>query len=359
MRKEAPRKSGATRFFELDAMRVLAAFAVVCLHVNPLGRLGEEASLSCRLAANAMGCLFSFGVPLFFMISGALLLDPARPFSVRDLFSRRLSRLLTSFLFWSALYALAHCLLYGKGKWTFLNQLIRGHYHMWFVFAIVALYLALPLLRPVAADRQATDYLLCAGFFLSFLFPRALMLPLSFPVPHRDVLESLQSTLFQLNPYRGLFSVYYFFLGWRLRRDPPEGKMAALLCLSGILGLALALVLSGREIAAAGVSAGGYTENNSLCVLAMTAAVFSFFQSCFRDAAPREEIARRISALAGASYGVYLVHPFLLERFLPAFPQQPVLLALCIPFWGLVFFSVSAAVSLLLMRLPGIGRRIV
>ena len=97
MQKEAaPQK---TRDFSLDLLRVLAAFAVVCQHVNPLGRLGEDAALSARLASNAVGCLFSWGVPVFFMISGALLLDPARPFSVRDLFRRRLSRLLISFLF--------------------------------------------------------------------------------------------------------------------------------------------------------------------------------------------------------------------------------------------------------------------
>ena len=354
--QSAPR---AGRVFSLDLLRVVAAFAVVCQHVNPLGRLGTDAAVSARLAANAVGCLFSFGVPLFFMISGALLLDPARPFSLRDLFHRRLSRLLASFFVWSALYALTHCLLYGKGKWTFLNQLIRGHYHMWFVFAIAALYLALPLLRPIAADRRTTEYLLCAGFLLSFLLPRGLALALSLPLPHRDVLESLQSALFQLNPYRSLSPVYYFFLGWRLHADPPKGRAAVLLSLAGAAGLAAALFLSSREIAISGSSVGGYTENTSLCVLFLSVSVFSFFSRRLRNASPSEKTARFVSAISGATYGVYLLHPFLIERLEPAFPPQPVTLALCIPAWGFFFFAVSSAVSLLLSRLPVVGKRIV
>ena len=80
-----------------------------------------------------------WAVPVFVMISGALFLPSERKVPLGRLYGKTILRVGTCFVFWSAFYAVVHCVIMGKGKWTFINQLLRGHYHMWYIFAIIAL----------------------------------------------------------------------------------------------------------------------------------------------------------------------------------------------------------------------------
>ena len=351
----ADRRAG--RIWSFDALRAAASFGVVLLHVNPEARLAAAPLSPAWFVMTLLGCLFSWSVPVFFMISGALLLDPERQEPDPAAFwRRRLPRLGTSFLFWSALYALAHCLLYGKGKWTFLNQLLRGHYHMWFLFAIAALYWIAPLLRPAAAAGRLLRAMLLSGFVLSFLAPRLLSFAALLQPPHGDVLASAQSALFQLNPYRSLASVYYFLLGYRLHADPPRGTKRRLLLSAGLAAPFAACALSALQAVRTGASQGAFTGIDSLPVLAASAAVFLLFDGM---PAPRGARARAVSLLSSAAFGVYLAHPFLLERMSPAFPESPAPLLAGILFWSLLIYLLSALAARLLARIPAIGRLIV
>ena len=84
---------------------------------------------------------------------------------------------------------------------------------MWFVFTLISLYAVVPLLRKITESKKATEYFLLIGFLFTYLIGRALNFALLFELPHKDVLQSLQSAYAQLNPYRGLTALYAFVLG--------------------------------------------------------------------------------------------------------------------------------------------------
>lgn len=113
-------------------------------------------------------------VPLFVMLSGALLLkrtklnEPIRVFLVK-----RLRRLGLAVVFWSAVY-LAWSFLVTQTPVTLVNigegilfSLFGGaYYHFWFVYLIVGIYLVTPVLRVIIAGKRKVVRYLCLLWFI-------------------------------------------------------------------------------------------------------------------------------------------------------------------------------------------------
>ena len=153
-----------------------------------------------QLVMVAVNSLLRWAVPVFFMISGALFLDPARPQPVKKLYGKSILRLLVSFLFWSALYGAWYALSTGRGIWTMLNETLRGHYHMWTILTIIALYAVTPILRPAVADRRLLGYMLALGIGALFVCGQALTVLQALDVAHSDVIDSAGALFGQINP---------------------------------------------------------------------------------------------------------------------------------------------------------------
>ena len=266
------------RNWGLDLLRILAAFTVVMLHVSPQAYLDVEIASAPWNVMNAITGLCCWNVSAFFMLSGAFLLSPQKAMSTRTLYRKNIARLAAAFVFWSPVYALTYCLLRGKGKWTFLNELLRGHYHMWFVFTLISLYAVVPLLRKITESKKATEYFLLIGFLFTYLIGRALNFALLFELPHKDVLQSLQSAYAQLNPYRGLTALYAFVLGHYLMAYPLPKAARRLLCAAGCLSCLMTIGLTRWHSAVLQATSSVFTSGASLGVLTMTAALFVFFK---------------------------------------------------------------------------------
>ena len=59
----------------------------------------------------------------------------------------------------------------------FLTGFFTGHFHMWFMFAIVAIYIAIPILRKITEDKKVEEYFLIAAFIFGLFIPLILKLP--------------------------------------------------------------------------------------------------------------------------------------------------------------------------------------
>lgn len=345
------------RIWGFDFLRILAAFAIVVLHVNPQAQLSVDVPSAAWNGMNLITVLCCWGVSAFFMISGALLLSPKKKLDTHRLYRKNILHLATSFLFWSAFYALAHCILFGKGKWTFLNQLFRGHYHMWYLFALTSLYWITPLLRKITESKKATEYFLLTGFVFTFLFGRILNFLQLLPLPHSDVLASLQSAYSQMNPYRGLTALYDYVLGAYLLAYPLSKKTRSCLYAAGIIGFVSTLGLTYWQSALNGETSSMFTSNDSLGVLLMTSAIFVFFKEIRFSASERTK--SRILFASKCTFGVYLVHPFVLERLNLRYPLTPAALFFSILGFSLVVYLISFGVSFVLNRIPKLNQWIV
>ena len=120
-------------------------------------------------------------VPLFVMLSGALLLQPSKlNESIRFFFKKRFNRLGVAFIFWSFIYLVWAFFVSGTPV-TFFNfiegslfSLFSGsYYHFWFVYLIVGLYLLTPILRAVVQcdSQKILKYLVTLWFIGVALVP--------------------------------------------------------------------------------------------------------------------------------------------------------------------------------------------
>jgi surface polysaccharide O-acyltransferase-like enzyme len=147
----------------VNNLRLIAMFAVIVLHTaSPLLFQYGKVPVSNWLVADIYNALVRFAVPVFIMITGALLLH--REYELNDFLKKRLGRLILPFIFWSLVYVAYRWyndeIAFTSNAWAniklVLHQLQTGsYYHLWYVYLLIGLYLFIPILSKFV--RNATE----------------------------------------------------------------------------------------------------------------------------------------------------------------------------------------------------------
>lgn len=166
------------RDIRLDVIRSVAILLVILIHAFEMcygsvpWQEGGTGSLSFSLAF----CLGRLGVPMFFMLTGYLVLskDYSDAEAVRNFYRRSWSPLLITILLWATVY----CVVYVLGgrsspldavKYILLLENVPAGL-WWFVPAIVSLYVAVPFVSRALDGLQARTLLIPAAFVLAYAF---------------------------------------------------------------------------------------------------------------------------------------------------------------------------------------------
>lgn len=167
------------------------------------------------------------GVPLFVMLSGALLLQPSKVNEpIKVFLKKRLSRIGLAFLFWSIVYFAWN---YFVNNQTFtINSVVQSflsggaYFQFWFIYLIMGLYLITPVLRIVVAhaNRRLLRYLLILWFVAASLLP----------LLHLITGLEVDSNLFLFSGWMG-----YFILGIYLIETQTKTKTLKRLLAAGII----------------------------------------------------------------------------------------------------------------------------
>src|SRR5258708_11246214 len=93
----------------IDVLRIVAAVAVVAVHsaTTVVGAYGKVSGSEWWLA-NTIDAASRWAVPIFVMISGAVILDPAKYEGLATFYKKRLKRILLPLAFWIVVYAIAN-----------------------------------------------------------------------------------------------------------------------------------------------------------------------------------------------------------------------------------------------------------
>ena len=285
----------------LDFLRCLAIVFVVLLHVM-VPFLSNPALFG---IPSWRFCIFQnefnrTGVPLFFMLSGYLLLRSSSTSNISWFYQKRTGRILPPLLIWNLIYYVLRAYHAGDPIRVrgFLSSLINqgSSYHMWFVYTLLGIYLLTPFLKRMTDACTPGQELLLIGLVL-------------FPCTIRPLLNTALPCYIHL--FDPLMEGYlgYFLLGHWLgsHRLPLLGRLLVYL-----LGVAGFLLGAGGNMTAAPGSLpfnGGYSLNHYLCA----AAIFVFFRAALEDHLHRgSAIPRILAKLADLVFGVYWVHPLVL-----------------------------------------------
>ncbi|MBE6490730.1 MAG: acyltransferase [Methanobrevibacter sp.] len=150
---------------------VLSAIAVVFLHANVT--VADFNYSWYWLIANIIHSAFIFAVPVFFMISGAMLLDFREKYDLKTYFSKRINKTVLPYIFWSIaglliqVFILHYISLSDVTFSYFVSGMMHGNLVIvyWFFIPLFALYLLFPLCFIIKDNKK----LLISSIFLLFI----------------------------------------------------------------------------------------------------------------------------------------------------------------------------------------------
>lgn len=156
-------------FFWADRLRNIATVLVIAIHVSsPIAHGFSDINTWWWWAGNWWNALGRPAVPLFVMLSGYLILS--KDYELGPFLKKRFSRIVIPAVFWMSIYMLYSFIARGEPAtwWDAIKIIISGpvHYHLWFIYLIIGLYLVYPILRPWVRTASEQDILyfltLCA-----------------------------------------------------------------------------------------------------------------------------------------------------------------------------------------------------
>ena len=289
----------------LDALRCLAIFLVVLLHndapvVVNTACYGRPSWYLCMFLDGAV----RLGVPLFFMISGCLLLGKPEAAEPAAFYQKKLPRLLAPLAVWNVIYHWTNAWQFhtDTGLLALLQKAFnRGTgYHMWYIYVLLGLYLLCPFLKRMVDGCTPRQLAALAGIIL---LPTA-VLPLvsqmvSWSVVPLDMLMPGQAA--------------YFLLGYGLGRWSLSGQQRVFLYLGGAAGY---LVCTAVNLLSASPQeiplpfSGGDTIFHYLSACALFVWVRTLWEKRGEVLRP---LARPLFWLSRRAFGIYWVHPLVLD----------------------------------------------
>lgn len=327
----------------MDWLRVLAIFTVVGIHVLSKIINAEPPSEWEWKFANAIDSAARWCVPVFFMLSGALLLTKKPDEPVWSFLKKRLAKAFIPLLFWSSIYLLYRIFEQGRsysvGEAVTLFLTDDIYFHLWFLYTIIGLYLMAPFLR-ILVDRMTQKTF---QYFLGFWFIFTVLLPFVNRFLGFDI--AFKAGLFE--PYIG-----YFMLGAYLFLYPIPKKYLPHLAVAAVIGYFITYIGTGSLSNYKGELDEFFYEHYRPNSLAITLFIFTLFQHL--DS--RLTANKLITQISTATLGIYVIHPlvqFYLDKYLSINPSMfhP---ALAIPLTWMIIFTVSYAIIRLLQQLPGV-----
>ena len=352
----------------LDWLRVVACFMVMAIHAAESFYLGGEAPNVTFIASRADAfwvtateCVCRVCVPLFVIASSYLLFPVSRP--TGEFFKRRLARVFVPFLVWAAAYVVAAD---GDLRQLFFNYPDEGG-HLWFVPMLLGLYLLMPLLSPwaeKASERELRGWIVLWLFTTTFPFLRRLW-ELEFGAPPFGAVPYLYGecpwNMFGAFHYVSGF-IGYVLLGFWFRKFAPECSWtktlakATPLWIAGaaIIGLPFFLYSDRFPFAAPYAHAVKMEMSIEYCSLGVALTTLGVFMAMRKFSFCGAFYGRIVRPISEASYGMYLLHMFILApmsaALIPILPTPTAIVAT-----AAATFALSAIAAILIRRIPFVG----
>lgn len=294
-----------------DILRIVSVFGVLVIHSISIFwdhipvKTGSWAAFAC------IDSIFRFVVPVFVMISGMFMLSPEKDRGIKNLYSKNILHILTSFIFWSFLYALFKNIPTNPeisfSIKDFILSFIKGEYHLWFLFMIAGLYIVTPILRKIVNDKKLTEYFLVIWFVFCLFANFAKLIP-HFGNTIFEVLEKFKMSV--AIQYSG-----FYILGYYLNKHPLNKKFRVPVYILGFLSIAftaLATIYSSFRLLSEQTV---YFDYLLPTTLFSSCSIFIFVQNACKNRSFSEKKNRIIAALSKYSFGVYLCHLIVIKTF--------------------------------------------
>lgn len=328
------------RFLWADIVRIIAIFFVLA---------GHSATFNDSVNFSNVIDLVSFSiyktcVPLFVMLSGALLLTK-RVNGYTDFIKKRLSRYLPAWLFWSVVTALTFMIGKELNLLSFISQFKSAILSFWFLPMLTCLYLLTPIIIRLVTNLAFTNISLL--LFLWFLAVSLLPFTVNSPAFPLYIDNSL---LTQTVRFFGYFVFGYYLTKYKFFQSIRNKTLTGIFLLGLVYSVYMTLNRNGSgELYFSYHSPGIVLE--SVCAFLLIKKITEKHKDTTNRVA-----GKLIVSLSTVSLGIYLVHLIIKNNVLSAygfpfnFPLLPSF------FNGSILFVISYIVIIFLEKVPFIRK---
>jgi len=333
------------RYDYMDWLRVLAIFSVVGIHVVAQHVTNFNHAPNVWWYGNLIDSALRVSVPIFFMISGALLLTRTKEETLSVFFKKRFSKVIIPLVVWSIIY-----LIYRQVMWfedftwkQMLKMMLTDNvfFHLWFLYAIIGLYLMTPFLQKIVqhSSKQLLQYFLVSWFFLSSLAPFV-----------------YKFEGFSIELKAGLFGTYigYFILGAYLLKYPLPKKSLPYLGVLALIGYGVTVygtyLLTLKNDGKLDGFFYQYVSPNVVVIGIFLFVLFQQYSHLFKSN-------KVIQLLSAASMGIYLIHPIVqLYGRRIGFDEYWVHPVIAVPLVWISIFIASFILTWIIQKIPVVKR---
>lgn len=345
------------RLLHMDLLRLLAIYFVIFNHTGPRGYTLFTNSMDSVMYIPYMlfSILCKVAVPIFFMISGALLLPKQE--SLGRLFSKRILRMVIVLILISVPYYYWVHRAHGIGLTDFLTFIFGNSAttSLWYLYSYVALLLMMPFLRSMVKAMAEKDFLyLIAGYLVVFgVIP---CLELCLWKGNVSIHQSFTPVLF-LTP-----NVFYALVGYYLEHimDYQKNRKRILgigVCFSVIALLVTCMVTHYQKMVVGECTVEQWERffNCFICIPAMT---LYYAAKCASEKLQGVRQQKVLPVLGGAVFGVYLIEKLLrvLMEFVYVHTAPLVGSFLASLTWTLAVFCLGLFIVVLMKHTPGLKK---
>ena len=295
------------------------------------------------------------GVPLFLMLTGALLLQPEKDESLRVFFKKRWARIGLPSLFWFAAYF----------AWDFLVQnipftasaivqgILNGPYtQMWYLYVLAGLYLLTPIFRVFIAhaDQNLVKY-----FVILWVLGVAII-----PFFSLFTIFQLNSNVFAITGYIGFFVLGTYLSTVEMRRSTLSLFIILGVALTAISTYVLAATVGGTEMYF-------FQQYFSPTIILASVMLFLLLLTVKPPSVQKEnslsKVHKLIKVISENTLGIFFIHVMIIESiqngyFGFAINRNTLNPIIEVPLLTAIVLFVSLAIILLLKKVPYLNRLI-
>lgn len=297
-------KTNSNRIFVYDIVRIIAILAVIMIHCTSFySKIFKPLSFEYTVG-NILETISCMAVQLFVLLSGIFMLNENKELPVSKL-AKKIIKLFLLLIGWSLFYAA----VYHPNK--LMHYFLFGHYHLWYLYMVIGLYLITPILRLFVKLKNMTYlyYLMILACVFQFI-PNFIDI-ITFQTDNVDKFFKK----FYMYPVYGFIS--YYIMGWLIHNDWKNINKYK----NAIYGLGIGCFIVMIMISEFFPNANSkihklIIHSFSFPVFWYSISVFIFIKNLvFKiESKITERVKKIVASISQLTFGVYLVHAFILTQ---------------------------------------------
>ena len=324
------------REYAFDILRIISMFMVIVIHVsNVYSRRYGLISTNDFLGSLVYNTVCRVSVPIFLMISGALLLD--RKFE-KEKYLKRILKFIIIIIVWDAIYLLWEYLYLGKTH-DKLYRLLWDPYraHLWYLYTLVLLYFLQPALKWILEKlpKKAKWILLILWLALSTY----------------SIFNHKVSMYFTQFSYIGYFILGKYLYDWIKKHVTKDHNYIE----AGIIivCMMMSIMLNFKASLEYDMFYKSYFAYRTPFIMLPSFAFYAYVITNFK----KQTISKLTAMLSEVSLGVYLIHGIFLDIIVhELMPYLKCTTFITIPICAIIIFILSITSVYLLRKIKPLQR---